>query len=244
MASIAFGIIQLATGHFNQGLLPVPPALPAINFWLYLTAVILLVTGTGILYKPWRYPSAIILGIFYCILFLAIHLLPLLGNPYNPNIWTAAVEVLSLSCGAFFIAAIEGRQQMHSTNTKRKMPRWIIRAAKYAFSFSLLVFAFLHFKYASFIATLIPSWVPAKLFLALFIGAGFAAAAVSIIINKLAWLSMNVLGCMFLVWVLILHLPRTFAKMQEEPEWTSLFVAMAFSGMSFALGLLANGQKN
>lgn len=237
IASIAFGIIQLATGDFNRGLLPVPATVPGRMLLLYICATLLLILGTGLLVPEWRYKSAIWLGIFYCLLFLLVHLFPLISNVYNPNAWTASVEVISLSSGAFLIAAIG--EPLKAKSSASNLPSTLfLRIGRCGFSFALLVFAFLHFKYAAFIATLIPAWIPFKLFLAIFIGIGFAAAAVSILLNKLIFPAMCVQGCMFLLWVFILHLPRAIAKMTEEPEWTSLFVALAFSGISFTLAFL------
>lgn len=67
----------------------------------------------------------------------------------------------------------------------------------------------------------------------------FFASAISFIIHKLSKLAGTLLGLMFLIWVLILHLPRVIASIHTEPEWTSLFVALAFSGISFLLAGLA-----
>ena len=40
---------------------------------------------------------------------------------------------------------------------------------------------------------------------------------------------------MFLLWVIILHAPRVLAKPAAEPEWTSLLIALAMSGIGFTL---------
>jgi len=242
VATIAFGIIQITAGNFNRGLLPVPETLPARKVWLFITATLLMLMGSGLLFKKWRYPSSVLLGIFYFLLFLLVHFFPLISNPYNPNEWTAAVEVISLSSGAFFIAAM-GYPAGSLLHKWHPLIQKIMPVARYAFSGSLLVFAFLHFTYAAFIATLIPAWVPFKLFLAMLIGAGFLAAAISIMVKRLSYLSASILGCMFLLWVFILHLPRAMDKMTEEPEWTSLFVALAFSGASWMLAFLSGKSK-
>jgi hypothetical protein len=60
----------------------------------------------------------------------------------------------------------------------------------------------------------------------------FFASAISFIIQKQVKLSGTLLGLMFFIWVLILHLPRVIANIHTEPEWTSLFVALAFSGIA------------
>ncbi len=242
VATIAFGIIQIVAGNFNRGLLPVPDTVPARILFLYTTAVVLIVLGSGLLFAKWRYAAAVLLGIFYGMLFLLVHFFKLAGNIYDPNEWTAAMEVISLCCGAFFIAAMP-HQPTGLFSAQHTLVSKITRVARYVFSFSLLVFAFLHFKYADFIAMLIPAWLPFKWWLGVLVGIGFLLAAISIVINKMTELATFLLGCMFLLWVFILHLPRALSKMKDEPEWTSLFVALAFSSISFILSFLSQQHK-
>lgn len=242
VATIAFGIIQIAAGNFNLGLLPVPERLPARMLFVYATAIVLILAGMGWLFTKWRATAAVLMAVIYGILFFSVHFFKLAANVYDASEWTAAMEVLGLCCGAIFIAQIPNRQtglmaerySMHTT---------IVRVASYVFAFCLLVFAFLHFKYAAFIATLIPAWWPFRWLLGILVGTGFLATAISIIINKATELATFLLGTMFLLWVFILHLPRVLLKPADEPEWTSLFVALAFSGISFTLSFISRAQK-
>jgi len=242
LATIAIGIIQIAAKNFNRGLLPVPERLPGRMAMLYTTATVLISAGACLFIRKWRYRASVVLGFAYLVLFIGVHLFNLLGNLNNPNEWTASVEVLSLCSGAFIIADMfsyrDNRPIKKETGLKK-----IQQVARYLFSFSLIVFAILHFKYAEFIATLIPAWIPARVFLALLIGIGFLSSAVSIVIQRFTRVATVTLGTMFLSWVFILHLPRALAKMTDEPEWTSLFVALAFSAISYTIAFLTT-QRN
>ena len=53
-------------------------------------------------------------------------------------------------------------------------------------------------------------------------------------------LAANLLGIMFLLWVAVLHAPRSFSKLTFEPEWSSLFVALAISGIAFSIPFMAS----
>jgi hypothetical protein len=117
----------------------------------------------------------------------------------------------------------------HKTGKNRHLP----------FAIGLLVFGVQHYMYAQFVASLIPTWIPARLFWDYLVMVAFFASAISFIIRKLTSLAGGLLGLMFLIWVLILHLPRVIASIHTEPEWTSLFVALAFSGVSFLIAGLA-----
>jgi uncharacterized membrane protein YphA (DoxX/SURF4 family) len=89
--------------------------------------------------------------------------------------------------------------------------------------------------YARFITTDIPVWIPWKLFWAYFVGVAFFAAALSIATGKMVSLAATLLGAMFLLWVIILHMPRVVAAPGNGNEWTSEFVALAMGGASFLM---------
>jgi len=68
------------------------------------------------------------------------------------------------------------------------------------------VFGVPHFMYAAFIATLIPSWIPAHMSGSILPVVGFIGAAVlSIACRLYAWLAQPLLGMMFLLWPILLH---------------------------------------
>ena len=89
--------------------------------------------------------------------------------------------------------------------------------------------------YARFVATLVPAWLPWRLFLGCFAGAAFIAAAMSITANIPARLSAAMLGLMFFLFVTMLHIPRVVASLHKANEWTSAFVALAMCGASLMM---------
>jgi uncharacterized membrane protein len=98
----------------------------------------------------------------------------------------------------------------------------------------LVVVGVQHFMYAGFVATLVPAWIPWRLFWAYFVGVAFFAAAVGILVEKLTRPAGTLLGVMFLVFVVTTHLPRIVMYLRNGNEWTSGLVALA---MCEALGL-------
>jgi uncharacterized membrane protein len=104
---------------------------------------------------------------------------------------------------------------------------------RFLFALPLLVFGIQHFMYARYVATLVPSWIPGHLFWAYFVGVAFIATTLAIATQTKARLSATWLGIMFLLWVLVLHLPRVAAAPHNGDEWTSAFVALAMSGGAF-----------
>jgi uncharacterized membrane protein len=215
----AFGILYLLHALFTVGPGSGPPWIPAHPFWGYFTAIVSIVAAAGIVTKIQARCAAILLAVTILLRVLLAFVPKLAANPHDPGPWTSGCELLAL-CGAALVLA-----GGHTT----------IKLGRFLFALPLLVFGIQHFLYARFIATLVPSWIPGHLFWAYFVGVAFVAAALSITTQIRARLAAIWLGIMFLLWVLVLHLPRVAAAPHNGDEWTSAFVALAMSGGAFLL---------
>ena len=117
----------------------------------------------------------------------------------------------------------------------------LVALGRFLFAISLAVFGIQHFLYARFIATLIQSWMPAHLFWAYFVGVAFVASALAIAARKYGRLAAALLGLMFFLWVISLHLPRVAAAPHNGNEWTSMIVALAMCGGAWIVAGAARG---
>src|SRR5437879_10441505 len=88
---------------------------------------------------------------------------------------------------------------------------------------SLIVFGIQHFMYGGFVAGLVPAFMPGRLFWAYFIGAAFIAAAAGILYKMLARPAATMLGVMFFLFVVLLHIPRIVGNACNGTEWPSGF---------------------
>jgi len=95
---------------------------------------------------------------------------------------------------------------------------------------SLVLFGVQHFIYGGFVATLVPAFMPGRLFWAYFVGVAFLAAAAGILTSMLARPAATMLGVMFFLFVVLLHIPRIFGNSNNGNEWTSGFVALTMCG--------------
>ncbi len=215
----AFGIQYLIHAFFAAAPAPGPPWTPAHSFWAYFIAIVCIAAAACIAANLQVRCAAIALAITILLRVLLVYVPKLAANPHDPGPWTSGFELLAM-CGAALILA--------GTQTTIKLGRLL-------FAIPLVVFGVQHFLYARFVATLVPSWIPGHLFWAIFVGVAFVAAALSIATQIKARLSATCLGTMFLLWVLVLHLPRVAASPHNGNEWTSAFVALAMSGGAFLL---------
>ncbi|HEY8735207.1 MAG TPA: hypothetical protein VIL90_11615 [Puia sp.] len=230
---IAFGIIQFISGNFMAGFLPVDEHLPGRRFFLYLVSIVFLAGGLAMLPVKTARRAYLLTGFIFLLLLIYPHLIQLLNDLHNPGPWTSTAETLAFCGGAFCIAS----GFIYSSSAKNSGPLFpkLLKTGSIFIAVSLVIFAVQHFMYADFIATLIPSWIPLKLFWAYFVGAAFTATAISILINLKARLACTLLGFMYLFWFIFLHAPRVMTDTHKEPEWTSMFIALGFSGIFFSL---------
>jgi uncharacterized membrane protein len=233
LAITAFGIEFFLTKNFLSALMPVSATMPGRLFGVYFTGVALIACGLCQATKKFAWIAALVLATVFALLLLVTHLPKLIANPYDPGPWTGAAEILALCGGALILTGtlLDYFPAFPSTNTGNT----IYRAGCILFAVALVIFGVQHFMYADFIATIIPTWIPGRVFWAYFVGGAFMAAALSFLISRQVPLAATLLGIMFFLWVIFLHAPRVAASPGAETEWTSLLVALAMGSISFLL---------
>jgi uncharacterized membrane protein len=229
---LAIGIINLVTGNFPTGLLPVSNSLPGRTLLVYASGISMIISGILILTKKYAWPGALLAEGIFLLFLIFLHIPKLLTHLNVSSEWTPAFEVFMLFSGALILGGT-----VLTGDSRENVRHKLIATGKYCFAISLFVFAVLHFLFAGEVVTFIPAWIPLKLFWAYFAVAAFFAASVSLFINKQVRLSAILLSLMFFIWVCILHLPVVITAIHSEQNWTNLFVPLAMSG----IGLLIAG---
>lgn len=82
-----------------------------------------------------------------------------------------------------------------------------IKIVRILFAIPWLIFGIQHYMYADFVATLVPAFVPLKLFWAYFTGTAMIAAGISFIFNRAGFLAAMLLSVMLWLFVLMIHVP-------------------------------------
>lgn len=232
----SLGVIQLITHNFVTGLLPVPPGLPLRMVWVYLSGILLIGTAIGMFIRRRRQPAAVFAGLLFTLFLLVVQLPKLVADLSSPDAWTTVFETVMLASGGFIIAAF-------LPDAYPDRPKWRHTLAalgvisRYLFASSLVVFAVLHYIYASYIQSLVPAWLPGAVVWTWLVFAGFVLSAFSLFTRLQMRLASVTLGSMYLIWVLILHAPRALHKLTVEPEWSSLCIALCVGGIAFSIAL-------
>jgi uncharacterized membrane protein len=98
----------------------------------------------------------------------------------------------------------------------------------------LAVFAPEHFSPPLQVPEMVPSWIPAHLFWAYFVGCALYAAAASLAAKKFVYLSSFLTGLMLFLFVCLMHIPNAFADPHNRFVWI-----YAMRDLTFAAGGLA-----
>ena len=240
LAIVSLGIKMLVVGGLPADLIRKPEDLPDRAVLGYVVGSLWIIIGGCIVLKTRERVAVLALSGVLLLFALSSHLPTLLTNPANPAPWTPFFELVALAGGALVLAGWSSPgDDVFQNGLALLLGQW----GRYLFAGSLLVFGGLHFLFAPFIATLIPAWIPSQLFWAYFVGVAFVATAISLLLNRFMLLSGTLLGSMFLLWVIVLHAPRAVANPHIEPEWTSLLIALAMSGVAFVLAGLAHREE-
>ena len=232
LAMLAFGIQHFIYAAYGMGL--GPPWILSSPVWAWLIAMVFASTAIAMLAATKPRLAALVLA-FMLFLFVLIQRLPrLLLTIHDPGPWTSGAEVLALCGGALIVAGTFPAERPPLIRDDKAISK-IIVLGRYIFALPLIVFGVQHFLYGRFVATLVPGWVPGRLFWVYLIGCAFCATTLAVVTQINARMAATLLGLMFFLWVLIVHAPRVAGASRNGNEWTSLFVALAMSGSSWAL---------
>ena len=111
----------------------------------------------------------------------------------------------------------------------------IVALSNLCFAIPLAVFGALHLSAAQGLMTMVPAYMPWRLFWAYFVGCALIAASLSIATKiQLRWSGL-LFGCMMFLFVAMLHIPRALANPGDRFAWTIVIREMSFAGGGWIL---------
>jgi uncharacterized membrane protein len=238
LAIIGIGIETLICSYVSihslgshYKVVPVIPWLPAIPSLAYPVGAIFILCGAGLLFQRSVAMSSVTLGVLMLLCGLAFDV------PRRPNFMSAewrtnVLEPIAIGSLAWLAPGLGGS------------PRWLHRTSRYILAFALIVFGIAHFQVLTFIAGMVPGWIPWHRFWTVFFGVAFTAAGVSFATGFLQrWAALGV-GLMFALWVVTVHLPPLCGAPQDPDKWSDVFIVAALWGGFWALACDLRNRKD
>ncbi|MEO7039302.1 MAG: DoxX family protein [Gemmatimonadaceae bacterium] len=232
-AMAALGVQCLLRSNAVPALEPVhaTAVLPMIG---WITGIVLIAAAVATMLRPTASYGAAVLAAMLLLWDALLHAPALAAAPTNGGEWTGASETFALGGAALVLFGLTRLSAAWRGAPDAVVTRCLL-IGRIFFGISMLGFGALHFIYISYVAFVIPGWIPGHVFFAYATGVAHVAAGLGILSGVLARLAALCTAAMFGSWVLIVHLPRVAAHAQAADEWTSMLIALGMCGSALLI---------
>jgi uncharacterized membrane protein YphA (DoxX/SURF4 family) len=222
-AACAFGLVDLLGHDFNswQQLRSLWHA-PHGRALVYAAAAAQLLGGLAVQWRRSARPGAILLLAVY--LFFALRWLPrIAAGPLVYDRWGNLFEQLSLVSAAMIVYATAGGRAS-----------WLSEAGRYLFGVCVVSFTLEQLLYLEGTAGFVPRWLPpGPMFWAVATTVALALAAVAILSGRAALTASRLLTLMFVIFGLLVWLPRLLAGPHDHTNWGGNAQNLAITGAAW-----------
>jgi len=216
---IALGILALIYGDFALVWQPVPAWVPGRTALAYLSGVIMLLGGVGLLFSAARAWSARILFV-YLIIWALLKVPALVMAPQVEGNWLGLGELTVLLAGGWTLATT---RESH------------IRAARILFAVSLIPIGLSHLVYAKDTADYVPAWLPYRIGWAYFTGVAHIAAGLGVLFKVYPRLAAMMETAMLSLFTLLVWGPAVVAAPATRLPWTAFFISWAITAAAWVV---------
>lgn len=239
---IALAVLCMISKDFIVGRPPGWPAGFDINPALaYISGIVLIIAAIAIILK-WKARLAALL-ISTLIFFFSV----LRHLPHFMNDWANAYKSIALVGGSLIIAAsfpVQVVTKDSGSKANQRSNAVLISIGSIFLGAFFIACGYAHFKFADFIESFIPSYIPFHVFWAYFCGICLFAGGVGLLIPQTRRPASLLSGCMVLGWFLLLHIPRFIANINDASDRMGLCESFTFVGIFFALaGILPRWEN-
>jgi uncharacterized membrane protein len=231
LAMIGLGVLGLiARGDFAPVWQPVPKAVPAREALAYVTALVSLGCGVGLL---WRRAAAARLLFVSFALWLLLLRVPALFRAFGVGTWWAAAQTSVMLGSAWILYA-----RLSSAGDRRSLGFIVgkngVGVARALFGLGLIPFGLAHFLYLGATAPLVPRWLPGHVFWAYFTGATFIAAGVALLVGVRARLAATLTALQIGLFTVLVWAPIV-AKGPTAFQWSEFVVSIVLTAAAWVV---------
>jgi uncharacterized membrane protein len=230
---IALGILGLIYGDFAIQWQRIPIAtLPGRTALAYLSAVIELLAGIGLLVAGTRHIAAGVLVIFVLLWAVLLKLPAVVVVPQMEATWLGLGEITVILAGSWVLFAASAQQNPRLSGLVGDRG---IRYARWLFALSLPTIGLSHFIYLPQTLELVPAWLPFPTGWAYLTGAGNIAACLGILFGVWPRLAATLEAAMLSIITLLVWGPGLFTHANDRMQWTAFVISAAIASAAWVV---------
>jgi len=235
---ISLGILGSIHGDFTPIWVPVPKSEPAREVLVYLSAIVPLISGIGLLWqRTAAIASRVLLG-FLLAWLLLLNLPHLVLHPGMEFTWAACQTAVMVAAAWVLYVWFGGdrdRQRLGFTTGETGL-----RIATSLYGLALIPFGIAHFTYLERTASMVPGWLPWHLAWAYFFGCTFIAAGLAVLIGVCARLAATLSVLQLGMFTLLVWVPIVTAR-PSASDWSEFIVSWALTAAGW---VVADSYRN
>ena len=231
---IVIGILGLIKGDFAPIWDPVPKGVPAREALAYLSGVISLAAGTGLLWERSAAAAARLLLASLLIWFLFFRLPIILHAPTVPVSWEQCGETAVIIAGGWVLygwfAADWDRQRVGFAAGEQG-----VGIARVIYGLALIPLGIAHLAYVKETASLVPGWLPWHVGWTYFTGCAYIAAGLAVLTGVWGRLAATLSALQMGLFTLLVWVPIVAAGSKVAFQWSETLDSLALTAAGWVV---------
>jgi len=231
---IVLGVLGLIKGDFAPVWEPVPQGVPARELLIYLSSLISLAAGAGLLWPRAAAPAARVL-LACLLLWLLLFRLPVIFRaPRVAVSWEGCGETTVMVAGAWMLYA------WFATDWDRRRFGFAtgasgVRIARVLYGLALIPLGVAHLAYVKETAALVPGWLPAHEAWVYFTGCAYIAAGVAVLTGVFARLGAALAALQMGMFTLLVWVPIVAVGATDASQWSETLDSLALTAAAWVV---------
>jgi uncharacterized membrane protein len=223
----SLGILALVFGDFAMVWQPVPAWVPWRGGFAYVSGLLMIVGGVGLVFDRTATRSARIL-FPYLLLWTLLKVPAVVQAPLVEGNWVGLGELTVLFAGGWVLAAGSRGTREGPRSTYAGGARGI-RLAQLLFAVSLPAIGLSHIVYVKQTAELVPAWLPWHTGWAYLTGAAHIAAGFGVLFMVYPRVAATTEAGMLSIFTLLVWIPEVWAAPTSRLPWTEFAISWAIT---------------